>query len=672
MKTNKTKEYITGNLNEFLADIEVNKIYKIYGEDFKIKISPINYIEQNKSTSIDFRECGKILKKKYNLTKDNELTTFQIEIELKNNKSLTNQVEYALFDQQKNKLNLSYCENISIIINHEIKNNSLLNTNLLNYYNEQGIDILNIEDNFFNNLCYPYAENKTDIILKDRIENIYQNFSKCDTGCKYKNSDLEKKLITCVCQIKTEINTEIQSLNFAFAVKKTFKDSNFYVIKCYDLVFNLENLKSNIGFLFFSVLTITQIPLLIYYFINGIKSIKEYVTEEMKINNYNEERINNPPLKKFSNRLQKFKSAVIKQFNYDNPSNLIYENNNNEKSSSISKLQPTNKLIKTKKKKLKKTINKVNFKKDSHEICSKNSFNKNHSSKIIILNQNNNDKNKKKDDNIKRQYNFKDYCIIIKMDANNPKKKKEPYESKYILDNYEYGEALKYEKRTFWRIMYIFLLYKENILNTFVFKSPFLLKTLRVCLFNFYIASIFALNAFFYFNKKISDRYKYEGEISIFYSLINNIVIVVFSSLISYVLVIIFKNLIDAKRVVRNVFRIEENKMKNNKKYSPNNITKDEISLKLKKIFQKLKIKILIFILIEFLMVIFFWYFATAFCAVYFETQYSWLYDSFTSLLMSIIFKVLLCFTLSSIYITSLRNHLDCVYKIIMFIYKFG
>ena len=37
-------------------------------------------------------------------------------------KTLNNQIEYAVYDELKNKLNLSVCENVQITINYLIKN----------------------------------------------------------------------------------------------------------------------------------------------------------------------------------------------------------------------------------------------------------------------------------------------------------------------------------------------------------------------------------------------------------------------------------------------------------------------------------------------------------------------------------------------------------------------
>ena len=49
---------------------------------------------------------------------------------------------------------------------------------------EQGIDIFNPEDDFFNHICYPYNNpNKKDIIINDRRNDIFQNITFCQTGC---------------------------------------------------------------------------------------------------------------------------------------------------------------------------------------------------------------------------------------------------------------------------------------------------------------------------------------------------------------------------------------------------------------------------------------------------------------------------------------------------------
>ena len=47
-----------------------------------------------------------------------------------------------------------------------------------------------------------------------------------------------------------------------------------------------------------------------------------------------------------------------------------------------------------------------------------------------------------------------------------------PINSDFILDNYNYEIAIKYDNRIFWRLFYICVLAKENIINIIFFKIP--------------------------------------------------------------------------------------------------------------------------------------------------------------------------------------------------------
>ena len=80
---------------------------------------------------------------------------------------------------------------------------------MISYYSELGIDILDREDLFLNDLCYPFSNSNSDIILKDRVLDIYQNYSLCEYGCEYDKIDIENMSVVCSCQVKTEINTEL-------------------------------------------------------------------------------------------------------------------------------------------------------------------------------------------------------------------------------------------------------------------------------------------------------------------------------------------------------------------------------------------------------------------------------------------------------------------------------
>ena len=60
---------------------------------------------------------------------------------------------------------------------------------LVSYFSDKDVNIFDINDNFFNNICYPYSNEKSDLVLSDRRNDIFQNYSLCESGCDYKNID---------------------------------------------------------------------------------------------------------------------------------------------------------------------------------------------------------------------------------------------------------------------------------------------------------------------------------------------------------------------------------------------------------------------------------------------------------------------------------------------------
>ena len=258
----------------------------------------------------------------------------------------------------------------------------------------------------------------------------------------------------------------------------------------------------------------------------------------------------------------------------------------------------------------------------------------------------------KKNIKINKEKNRPGYYNLIRIDANNSLKN-ETLDYKYILDNYNFEQAIEYDKRDYLRLIYICLLSKDNILNTFFFNSPLEIQSLRLTLFILSYSCDFALNALFYFNQNISDKYHYDGDSLYLFIFVNNLLITIFSAIFSYSIIKILSRLTNSKESIEVLFRKEEELMRKNKKYRVNNNKKKIINRYILKIFKCLKFKIVCYIIIEFLIMLFFFYFITAFCEVYKETQYSWLYDSFTSFLFSFPLELIISFIIT-IYIKTL------------------
>ena len=138
-----------------------------------------------------------------------------------------------------------------------------------------------MSDSFFNDICHPFSDSKNDIVLKDRINDIYQNYSLCDEGCIYNEFIYGYNTISCDCKVKNNISTnDSLSLNLK-RLDEIKLDSNFGIIKCYNLVFSFSKKDKNIGFWIFIFLIFIQIPFLFNFYCKGIKTINEYIYNEM-------------------------------------------------------------------------------------------------------------------------------------------------------------------------------------------------------------------------------------------------------------------------------------------------------------------------------------------------------------------------------------------------------
>ena len=676
IRTNKTLELFINNLEKIIEEVNREDIYEIAADYFNIKISPINYKEFESDPSfINFLECENTLRKVNNLLPNDTLTEVMVEIDKNDDKSLTNQIEYAVFYGKK-QLDLSVCANNVIEVNYDISNSTLINFRKIEDFSKLGIDILNSKDNFFNDICYPYSENNSDMILKDRISDIYQNYSKCDQNCEYKNIDLNSSLITCNCKIKSVLNKEIEPPRLDIILLDLVTDSSFGVVKCGKLVFNFHNKLKNIGFWIFAIVIIAHIIIIIHYSINNINPITRYIISQMKKYSY---------INDIYNPIKKKKSDKKAQFNiYNNfPINLISINKmeNKESSQHIISIRKTkshfhNRIVKKLEDNNSSITNKNTGDLSRIKLKKKN--------KIILTHTNIGhhhfyEKHKKlktiptriKDTEInQKNYDVNDY-ILIQINANNSPNNTPP-KSNIFLDNYNYRDAIKYDKRSFCRIFYICILDKENILNIILINSPLELLSLRICLLIFIYSCDFAFNTLFYFNSNISDKYYYNGNNKFFYTIFNNLSISIASSFISLVLLIFFKKLTTSKDSVEELFRKEERKMRKDSNYVVNFIKRKKILMKIYEINKILKIKIIIFFIIEFSIMLFFFYFVTAFCEVYKKSQISWISDSLVSFLLSFPIEFGTAFLMAVFYKISLNKKCKWLYKIVMIFYNFG
>ena len=656
-KSNKTKEEVLDNIETDIKKYDIGKIYEIFGNDYNIKISPINLdASKNISTHINFANCEKILREKNGLSPLDILIVYLIEIYNKYEESLNNKVEYEVFNENKEKLDLSVCQNENIEVNYHL-NTSKVNVTKIYYYSNLGIDIFNIEGDFFKTICYPFSEGESDIILTDRINDIYQNYSVCEDNCQYVSVDLNKSLASCKCLIKNNTNSIVKPPKLERIIRDSFEYTNLAVVKCYNLFFSFKNKFDNIGFWIFSILILLHFPLFIHYFFNDISLIQKYIIFEMEKYHYWKELRN--PQKKIKKKKINFKKNLqrVNKVKNETEDITIVKTNQKEKSEENNSNISNNILI------FKNKNSKNEIISEDHNI--KKIKKRNNGSRHFTTDNLSKGANQNDEKNI----HLLEKYYLIQIDSNNSIND-EPPNSNILLDNYNFETAILYDKRSFWRLFYICILMKENIINILFYKNPLEVQSLRICLFIFIYSCDLAFNTIFYSNENISEKYHYKGNNIFLFSIVNNMVESVFSSIISLVIVNLFQHMIESRGSYEDVFRKEETKMRKNKNYKVTKETKYQIYKKLIKICNFLKCKIILFIIFEFLLMLFFYYFVTVFCEVYKKTQASWLYDFFVSFLISFAFEIFGAFLIAIFYILSLRYKIKFLYLICLFFYE--
>ena len=131
------------------------------------------------------------------------------------------------------------------------------NLDKMREFQNLGIDLYNKNDPFFNDRCNNQEYNNTDIPISLRRELLYEEKSLCEPNCEYEEYDINTDRVKCNCDIKNEINLEVNQEysidNFGESIVSSL---NWDIIFCYDKLLDIKNYLHNYGFFFSSGLLI--------------------------------------------------------------------------------------------------------------------------------------------------------------------------------------------------------------------------------------------------------------------------------------------------------------------------------------------------------------------------------------------------------------------------------
>ena len=248
----------------------------------------INEIDEKHSnlTFINLEECADELKRFYNLDSNEKL--YIVSFERLNNieNRVTNQSKFEIYLKNGTELkDLSVCNDELISVYSTISNLNLTNYREAQIFNKQGYNIYNLSSEFYTDKCISANINGNDIVLNDRIEEIYPyNASFCPNGCGLNSVKIETKKVKCSCNIsysednvkingnQTEINGDDDD-NFLIYLLDSL---NYKIFGCYKIILRLhfKDLITNTGFYFGVVIILFKLIccfIFSYYFLKQIR-----------------------------------------------------------------------------------------------------------------------------------------------------------------------------------------------------------------------------------------------------------------------------------------------------------------------------------------------------------------------------------------------------------------
>ena len=167
---------------------------------------------------------------------------------------------------------------------------------------------------------------------------------------------------------------------------------------------------------------------------------------------------------------------------------------------------------------------------------------------------------------------------------------------------------------------------------------------IKLSLFIFSFSLYFTINIFFFNDSILHIIYKNDGKKELIYSLLN----IFYSTVISFFITLIAKFLALSDKKI-----LELKNYKNRKQI----LNKSQILIK------ELIVKCYIYFIISFFLLTFSWYFISAFCAVYNNSQLSLFLNTFGSFIISLIYPFGLYLLPGMFRITALRSkNKNCLY----------
>ena len=311
-------------------------------------------IKRSNLAFLDLSGCLEKIYKSNHMSGDDEIIVIKLDLKSKNAKLIINPVEYQFIHSRTGEiLDASVCEKNEVVISYPItyllktkkrlrnleiseeEKEEILdkfNKGKLIYEGDNSIDTFNFNSSIYTDICVPVEIEGKDLVLEDRINYLFPNYSLCESICIYDYTDFIDERIYCNCSIKSEIDVDREQPAKLVQINKNETDNNqkgptnIPVLKC------ISNAKipGNGAFYFCLIIIIIEVGLLVlvilYNFSSLVRKVKKriiknnggdiYTNSNNNVNNieYNEsegDKINKGRNSKYNNFMND-KKAIIK------------------------------------------------------------------------------------------------------------------------------------------------------------------------------------------------------------------------------------------------------------------------------------------------------------------------------------------------------------------------
>ena len=597
---------------------------------------------------------------------------------------------------------LTVCEGIKINISSSIIDIDLVKYNEALYFSKFNYDIYNESDKFYTDVCAPASINENDITLADRKKYYsISNVSLCNETCNYIDVDFATKRFICECIITSNfsdnnINKEKREEEELSNKSYILSFINYKINVCYKFFFlEFRKFLYNFGF-YISIVTI------FCYFLNIIiffkmgkldinKKIFENIPSKKKLKKIIKEK-----KEKENNIKAEISSQSIFFLPKNTKINKIELSNNIQDKKDISMIVNNKNILKSKKKVL-------NLKKSNLKVLKINKANKNIDKSQSIINSNkessdylktkfkrnrikvnfNIENNIKKENlitNINNNYKKNKNKIIITSISDKKIKQFKKYKAsltsyddnnvfqndllrylKFTNDNevdekdlntIPFTQALRIDKRNFFKMFISILAHKISIINIFYYKNPFQHLSITLSIYIFELSLDLGLNCLLYIDDYVSQKYHNNGNIEFITSLTLSFISNVFASLISFIL-----------GKLANYDEIFEDIIKNIS-------TKRSYFLYIVKFKEYVKLKIILFFIIEILFNTYICYYMIVFCFVYQKSQGNIMINYIIGIAESIAISLILAIIISLIRYLSIIKEWKSFYNTSKYLYE--